>query len=90
VPLGKRLLIEQDPREEVTKSGIIIPDEARERPCTGTVLRIGSRIKDPEVNAGDRIIYGKYTGTEVKIDKKTYVILKEDDVISSFTELDSE
>lgn len=78
-PLGERVLVER--REEYTKtaSGIIIPDNAKEKPLEGVVQAIGNEVK--EVKVGDKVVFGKYSGTEVKIDGKEYLILKLEDVL---------
>jgi len=84
-PLGDRVVIRQVESEETTKSGIVLPDTAKEKPQEGEVLAIGpGRILDNgqraalEVKVGDRVIYSKYSGTEVKRDGETYIILNGD------------
>ncbi len=88
-PLGDRVLVEALAAEEVSKSGIIIPDTAKERPSEGTVVALGpGRTTDdgervsPEVTKGDTVLYGKYSGTEVKIEGKEYLILRESDILA--------
>jgi chaperonin GroES len=87
-PLHDRLLVRR--LEEVTKTqgGIIIPDSAKERPLQGQVLAVGSgkRLEDgtmvtPDVKQGDRILFGKYAGTEIKVDGVEHLILSEDEVL---------
>lgn len=88
-PLGDRILIELIEAEEKTSSGIVIPDSAKEKPQegkviaagTGRVLENGQRI-DLEVKEGDRIIFSKYAGTEVKYEGIEYLILRESDILA--------
>jgi chaperonin GroES len=81
-PLADRVLIEPAPAEQVTASGIIIPDTAKEKPLKGKVIAAGSGKKDEPmtVNVGDTVIYGQYSGTEIKIDGKDYLIMRESDI----------
>jgi len=88
-PLGDRVLIQALDAKETSKSGIIIPDTAKERPQEGRVIAVGpGRLNEegkriaPEVKKGDTILYGKYSGTEVKIDDKEYLILRETDILA--------
>ena len=88
-PLGDRVVIEPTPREEMTKSGIVLPDTAKEKPQEGTVVAVGpGRLNDkgarvaPEVKTGDVVLYAKYAGTEVKIGGEDLLILKETDVLA--------
>ena len=88
-PLGDRIVIELIEAEEKTSSGIVLPDSAKEKPQegkiiaagTGRVLENGQRI-DLEVKEGDRIIFSKYSGTEVKYEGNEYLILRESDVLA--------
>jgi len=87
--LGDRVLIEQEKGEEKTKSGIIIPDTAKEKPQKGTVVSVGPGKRDDsgklipmELKEGDKVLYGKYAGTEVKLDGKDYVYMDQSDVIA--------
>ncbi|KAB2899906.1 MAG: co-chaperone GroES [Kofleriaceae bacterium] len=87
-PLQDRLLVRRVQEEEKTKGGIIIPDSAKERPLEGNVISVGSgkRLEDGtlvalDVKAGDRILFGKYAGTEIKIDGVDHIILREDEVL---------
>ena len=76
-PLGKRILIKQTQQEEVTKSGIVLPGTAsKEKPIIGEVLAVGRKIE--EVKVGDKVIFEKYSGTEVKDGEETYLILEKD------------
>jgi len=87
-PLHDRILVKRMEEEEVRRGGIIIPDTAKEKPQEGKVIAVGNGKvlengqKVPlEVKAGDRILFGKYSGSEVKIEDEEYLILKEDDVL---------
>jgi chaperonin GroES len=88
-PLYDRLLVKRIDEETTTKGGIIIPDTAKEKPISGNVLAVGSgkiqengSIRPMDVKAGDRILFGKYAGTEFKIDGEDRLILREDDVLA--------
>ena len=90
-PLGDRVLVEPLDREETTKSGIVLPDTAKEKPQEGTIVSVGSgRVDDKgqkhalEVKAGNKVLYGKYAGTEIKIEGKEYLILSEKDILAIF------
>mgnify|MGYP003574183445 CR=1 FL=1 len=87
-PLHDRILVERVEEAEKTKGGIIIPDSAKEKPAEGKVIAVGNgRIGDDgkvvklDIKKGDRILFGKYGGTEVKIDGEEYLIMREDDVL---------
>ena len=88
-PLHDRVIVKRMEGEEKTKGGIIIPDTAKEKPVEGKVIAVGSGKvlengkKVPlQVKEGDRILFGKYSGTEVKIDGEEHLIMKEDDIIA--------
>ncbi|MBT9176732.1 MAG: 10 kDa chaperonin [Firmicutes bacterium] len=88
-PLADRVVVKALNREEKTKSGIVLPDTAKEKPQEGEVLAIGTgKVGDDgkriplEVKVGDRVVYSKYGGTEIKIDGVEYLILKESDVLA--------
>ena len=83
-PLADRVIIEPAAAEEKTASGIIIPDTAKEKPQKGTVLAAGPGKKDEPMTlkAGDVVLYGKYSGTEINIDGKNYLIMRESDVLA--------
>lgn len=83
-PLSDRVLIQPAPAEEVTVSGIIIPDSAKEKPLKGTVVAAGPGTKDEEMQlkAGDNVLYGKYAGTEVEIDGEKMLIMRQSDVLA--------
>jgi chaperonin GroES len=87
-PLQDRLLVQRVKEEEKTKGGIIIPDTAKEKPAEGKVVSVGKGKVDEkgkpipmEVKKGDRILFGKYSGTEIKIEGEEYLIMREDDVL---------
>ncbi|MBI2798393.1 co-chaperone GroES [Candidatus Saccharibacteria bacterium] len=79
-PLGDRVVLEQVELEEKTAAGIILPDSAKEKPSEGKVLAVGTEVK--EVKAGDRVLYSKYGPTEVKVDGKELMIVKEEDILA--------
>ena len=88
-PLGDRIIIELVELEEKTASGIVLPDTAKEKPQEGKVIAVGTgRVLDNgervalEVSVGDRIIFSKYAGTEVKYEGKDYLILRESDILA--------
>ena len=88
-PLGDRVIIAALPQEEMTKGGIILPDTAKEKPQQGEVVAVGKgKISDSgetiamTVKAGDKVLYGKYSGTEVKIDGTEYLIVKESEILA--------
>ncbi len=83
-PLADRILIEANPAEEKTASGIIIPDTAKEKPQRGKVVAVGTGKKDEPltVKVGDEVLYGKYAGTELTVDGKEYLIMREADVFA--------
>ncbi|MBT9133683.1 MAG: 10 kDa chaperonin [Firmicutes bacterium] len=88
-PLADRVVVKALDREEKTKSGIVLPDTAKEKPQEGEVLAVGpGKVGDDgkriplEVKVGDRVVYSKYGGTEIKIDGVEYLILKESDVLA--------
>ena len=80
-PLGERVLIKQTEQEEVTKSGIVLPGKAsKEKPIIGEVLAIGAKVED--IKVGDKVIFEKYSGTEVKDGEENYLILEKDNVLA--------
>ena len=83
-PLSDRVLIKPTPAEEVTATGIIIPDTAKEKPLRGTVLAVGPGTKDEamQVKVGDVVLFGKYAGTEVEIDRETVLIMRQSDIFA--------
>lgn len=91
-PLGDRLVVKADDKEEKTASGIFLPDTAQEKPLRGTVLAAGpgrsldnGTVQPLEVKSGDKILFGKYSGTEIKLDGESYLILKESEVLGVYT-----
>ncbi|MBW7935892.1 MAG: co-chaperone GroES [Flavobacteriales bacterium] len=83
-PLHDRVVIEPAAAEEKTASGIIIPDTAKEKPQRGTIIAVGNGKKDEPmtVKVGDAVLYGKYSGTEIQIDGKDYLIMRESDIFA--------
>jgi chaperonin GroES len=88
-PLHDRILVERLEEQEVKRGGIIIPDTAKEKPQEGKVIAVGTgKVTDEgkrlglDVKVGDKILFGKYSGSEVKIDDKEYVIFREEDVLA--------
>ena len=88
-PLSDRVVVKRTKEEEKTKGGIIIPDSAKEKPVEGTVIAVGNGkvLKDGkqrplDVKAGDKILFGKYSGAEVKLVGEEHLILREDDVLA--------
>ena len=87
-PLQDRVIVKRVEEEEKTKGGIIIPDTAKEKPMEGKVIAVGKgklmedgKVHALDVKAGDRVLFGKYSGTEVKIDGEEHLIMKEDDIL---------
>jgi chaperonin GroES len=88
-PLQDRIIVKRLEEEEITKGGIIIPDSAKEKPIEGKVVAIGTgKVKEDgtklplEVKVGDRVLFAKYAGTEVKIEGEEHLMMKEDDVLA--------
>ncbi|OGC09881.1 co-chaperone GroES [candidate division WOR-1 bacterium RIFOXYC2_FULL_37_10] len=88
-PLGDRVVVKPEPQEEKTRSGIVLPDSAKEKPSEGTIVAVGTgRVLDNgqkvpvEVKVGDKVIYSKYGGTEVKLEGDEYIILQERDILA--------
>jgi chaperonin GroES len=88
-PLADRIVIKRTKEEEKSKGGIIIPDSAKEKPVEGTVIAVGSgkilkdgKVRPCDVKAGDKVLFGKYSGTEVKIDGEEHMLLREDDILA--------
>lgn len=84
-PLADRVLIEPDAAEETTASGIIIPDSAKEKPQRGVVVAVGPGKKDDPttVKVGETVLYGKFSGTDLSIDGKDYMIMREADILGT-------
>ena len=88
-PLGDRIVVKALEPQERTKSGLVVPDTAKEKPQEGKVIAVGpgrllddGAVKALEVRSGDRVLYGKYAGTEVTLEGTDYLILREDDVLA--------
>ncbi len=88
-PLHDRVVVKRVEEKEVVKGGIIIPDTAKEKPMEGEVIAVGSgKVMDDgkraamDVKKGDRILFGKYSGTEIKIDDEDYIIMREDEILA--------
>jgi chaperonin GroES len=87
-PLSDRILVKRIKEEDKTKGGIIIPDTAKEKPQEGKVVAVGKgkmteggKLLAPDVKAGDRILFGKYSGSEVRLEDEEHLILREDDIL---------
>ncbi len=83
-PLSDRVLIEPNPAEEKTAGGLFIPDTAKEKPLAGKVIAVGPGTSDVkmEVKVGDEVLYGKYAGTEVSVEGKDYIIMRQSDILA--------
>lgn len=83
-PIADRVVVEPSPAETTTSSGIIIPDTAKEKPQRGKVVAVGTGKKDEPltVKSGDTVLYGKYAGTEITVDGKEYLIMRESDIFA--------
>ncbi len=86
-PLADRVIIKPNPAEETTKGGLFLPDTAKEKPIEGTIVAVGAgRVTEDgknvpmNVKAGDKVLYGKYSGTEIKIEGEDYLIMRESDI----------
>ena len=91
-PLYDRVVVTRIAEEEKTKGGIIIPDSAKEKPVEGKVLAVGNgrvledgTVRKLDINVGDRVLFGKYSGTEVQINGEEHLILREDDILGVVT-----
>jgi len=81
-PLGNRILVERIDEPEKTPSGIIIPDNAKEKPLEGKVLAIGPEVEEEgHIKVGDRVVFAKYSGTDITLEGQEYLILQTDDVL---------
>ncbi len=88
-PLHDRVLVKRVESQETTKGGIIIPDTAKEKPIEGKVIAVGNgkvledgKVRPLDIKAGDRILFSKYAGTEIKIDGEEHLIMREDDILA--------
>lgn len=91
-PLADRVIVKAAEAEEKTKGGIILPDTAKEKPIEGTIIAVGSgkqtddgKVIPLTVKAGDKVLYGKYSGTEVRVDEEEYLIMRESDIFGIVT-----
>lgn len=89
IPLQDRIVVKRAAEEEKSKGGIVIPDTAKEKPVKGTIVAIGpgkrlesGQIQSLSLKVGDEILFGKYAGTEVKLDNEEYIVMREDDVMA--------
>jgi chaperonin GroES len=88
-PLGERVLVKPSQKEEKTKSGIVLPDTAKEKPQEGEIVAVGEGKKTDDgkviplaVKVGDKVLYGKYSGTEVTVEGQEYLFMREDDILA--------
>jgi len=88
-PLGDRVLVKRVDEEEKTKGGIIIPDTAKEKPVEGEVVAVGNgavgqdgKVRALDVKKGDRVLFGKYSGNEIKLEGQELIIMREDDILA--------
>ena len=88
-PLGDRVVVKPLEAQDKTKSGLVLPESAKEKPQEGKVLAVGTgrvlddgSVKALEIKSGDKVLYGKYSGTEVRVQDEDYLILREDDVLA--------
>jgi chaperonin GroES len=91
-PLNDRVIVRRTPEETTSAGGIVIPDTAAEKPSRGEVMAVGpgkandkGEVRAPDVKAGDQVLFGKYAGTEVKLDGETLLVMREDDIMAVFT-----
>ena len=89
-PLADRIVVRPLDAQDKTKSGLVLPDSAKEKPQEGKVIAVGTgrllddgAVKSLEIKNGDRVLYGKYSGTEVSVEGEDYLILKEDDILAA-------
>jgi chaperonin GroES len=91
-PLNDRIVVQRQEEEKVSSGGILIPDSAKEKPVRGTVVATGNgklldngKVRSLDVKPGDTVLFGKYAGTEIKVEGIEYLILREDDIMGVFT-----
>jgi chaperonin GroES len=91
-PLNDRVIVRRTPEETTSAGGIVIPDTAAEKPSRGEVVAVGpgktndkGEVRVPDVKVGDQVLFGKYSGTEVKLDGETLLVMREDDIMAVFT-----
>lgn len=95
-PLGDRVIVKALPQEEKTRGGVILPDTAKEKPQQGEIIAVGPGGRDEagkliplDVEVGDRVLFGKWSGTEVKLDGVEYLIMKESDIMGVLTDTEA-
>ena len=88
-PLFSNVVVERDESEAQTKGGIILPDNVKEKPGRGTIVSVGpgkaldnGEVRPMSVNTGDKVVFSSYTGTEIKIDEKTYLVMSEENILA--------
>ncbi|ACR80316.1 MULTISPECIES: co-chaperone GroES [Kosmotoga] len=86
IPLGERLLIKPIKEEKRTEGGIVLPDTAKEKPMKAEVIEIGKDVEDIDIKVGDKVIFSKYAGTEIKIDDEDYILIDQDDILAKVEE----
>ena len=86
IPLGARLLIKPVKEEKRTEGGIVLPDTAKEKPMKAEVIEVGKDVEDIDIKAGDKVIFSKYAGTEIKIDDEDYILIDQDDILAKVEE----
>jgi len=82
IPLGSRLLIKPIKEERKTEGGIVLPDTAKEKPMKAEVIEVGKDVEDLDIKAGDKVIFSKYAGTEIKINDEDYIVIDQDDILA--------
>ncbi|MDI3472695.1 MAG: chaperonin GroES [Thermotogaceae bacterium] len=85
-PLGERLLIKPIKEEKKTEGGIVLPDTAKEKPQKAEVVAVGDKVEDLDIQVGDKVIFAKYAGTEIKIEDEDYIIIDANDILAKITE----
>ncbi len=85
-PLGERLLIKPIVEEKKTAGGIVLPDAAKEKPMKAEIVEVGKLSEDCVLKVGDKVIYNKYSGTEIKIDEEDYIIIDANDILAKIEE----
>lgn len=86
IPLGERILIKPIKEEKRTEGGIVLPDTAKEKPMKAEVIEIGKDVEDIDIKVGDKVIFSKYAGTEIKIDDEDYILIDQDDILAKVEE----
>ncbi|MDL2310915.1 co-chaperone GroES [Peptostreptococcaceae bacterium OttesenSCG-928-C18] len=81
-PIGERIVVKMVEVEEKTASGIVLPSSAKEKPQVAEVVAVSDEVKDSNIKVGNKVIYSKYSGTDVKLDKEEFIIVKTEDVLA--------